>query len=97
MTGCVLSPRFPPLSEIEKLEGNCDKENIPMPALPDRSALDRSDDKMAPVFGSNRVKEPPPPPGVTLDDGFVVVTLTMYFIFAFENFCRFFLLVAPAS
>ena len=53
---------------------------IPIPALPDKAALDRSDDSTAPVLGSKRVKEPPPPPGVTLDDGFVVVTPTMYFM-----------------
>ena len=89
MTGCVLSPRLLLLlfAAAANSDGKDDREEIPIPARPDRSALDRSDDKTAPVFGSRRVREPPPPPGVTFDDGFVVVTLRMYFAISFSPTC----------
>jgi hypothetical protein len=83
MTGCVISP---PPSIVEKSWGKDDKEEIPIPAFPDISTLDLRDDKTAPVFGSNRVKHPPPLlPVVAVDEGFVVVTPTMYLIFFFSS------------
>jgi hypothetical protein len=66
------------LNEVN-VGGNVDKEEMPMAVLPDKSALDRSDDNREPVLGSISVKQPPPPPGVSVDDGFIVVTLRMYF------------------
>jgi hypothetical protein len=67
------------LLSMEKDDGKVESDEIPMPVLPDKSALVLSDDKMAPVCGSNIVKHPPPP-GVSTGDGLVVVTPTMYFI-----------------
>lgn len=51
-----------------------------MLVFPDKSALDLSDDIVAPVLASKRVKHPPPPPGVSANEGLFVVTATAYFI-----------------
>jgi hypothetical protein len=63
-----------------KLDGNNDSDEIPMPTFPERSAFDRIDERTAPVFGSMSVKHPPPPPGVNVEDGLVVVMPITYFI-----------------
>jgi hypothetical protein len=71
--------------EVPNVGGNNDSEETPTLAFPDKSAVDRNDDKVAPVLGSNNVTQPPPPPGVNAEHGFVVVTLTIYFIFFFSE------------
>jgi hypothetical protein len=61
-------------------EGKIDRVETPILALPDKSAVDRKDDRIEPVLGSNKVTHPPPPPGVNAEHGFVVVIPTIYFI-----------------
>ena len=55
-------------------------EDMPIAVLPDKSALVRIDDSIAPVCGQRIVKDPPPPLGVTVAEGFVVETQTIFLV-----------------
>ena len=55
-------------------------EDMPIAVLPDKSALVRIDESIAPVCGQRIVKDPPPPLGVTVAEGFVVETQTIFLV-----------------